>query len=628
VRPWYKGALQTHGLFWSDTYIFFSDKKPGITVSYPVFSQNEQLLAVIAIDIKLEQISAFLAALKIGETGRAMIIEDDGKMVAYPELDRIVKGTGDTLQTVRLDELGDPVLTRAFNRFKIQGHGQRALVVDDRRYLNTVTSLRSTVGRDWSVMIIVPEEDYVGFLRANLNKVLLMIGGIVIFTAILAFMLVLHGLRTDRRVLGVLERQLELEAQSRAFSELASKTALWDPDDVESLKELTEIVAVTMAVRCVSVWGYDENQRIFTCEDSFDQGTNGHTGGTVLNIDDYPQLLQDLIKGEVISISDTAADPRTSALYRAYLGPLGYTSLLAIPVMPGGRLAGAVWFEHEETIRTWASEDISFGRAIASMLALRLSATRVQNGAAVPEPSVDRAGSLNEPVVFAGKETTLSMARPTGSEESAQPHQGRGRKISFSERLEQQGFSTQTTPADVYEDATVLVLRFTDSLALATHLAKDKSATVGDHLICHLEDLADAHRIDYWKIISDQIICAAGMQEDSKSHTHVIADLALVLQDKCSHLFADLDRPMDFKIGIDTGGLIGSPIGRRQKSYNIYGEALSAAAMLADHGVRGGIQVSETAYRRLQQDYLFKARGRYYLPKIGEITTFILTGRI
>lgn len=634
VRPWYQGALRTRNLFWSDTYIFFSDQKPGITVSYPVFSQNDQLLAVIAIDIKLEQISAFLDALKIGENGRAMIIEDDGKVVAYPELDRIVKGTGDTLETMRLDELGDPVLTRAFNRFKIEGHGQRALVVDDRRYLNTVTSLKSTVGRAWSVMIIVPEEDYVGFLRENLNKVLLMTGGIVIVTAILAVMLVLHGLRTDRRVIGVLERQHELEAQSRAFSELASKTALWDPDDVESLKELTEIVAVTMAVRCVSAWGYDEDQRILTCEDSFDRGTNGHTGGTMLKVDDYPQLLEDLIQGEAVVISDTAADPRTSELYRTYLEPLGCRSLLAVPVMPGGRLAGAVWLEHEETIRKWASEDLSFGRAIASMLALRLSATRAQYTASTTKQPVDKTAELSGPDRAARSKVTFSAVSPAGLGESARPGrssalpQGRGRKISFSERLHQWGFTPDTAKADVCENVTVLMLQFTDALALAAQFGKDKSITVADHLVRHCEDLFHAHRIDYWKMASNQIVCAAGMREPSNRHAHVIADLALVLQDKCGHLFADLDRPMDFKIGIDTGGVIGNSLGRRQKSYNIWGEAVSTAAMMADHGVYGGIQVSETAYRRLQQDYLFKARGRYYLPKIGEIYTFILTGRI
>ena len=35
VRPWYEGAKSTGGLFWTDVYVFHTDKKPGITASVP-----------------------------------------------------------------------------------------------------------------------------------------------------------------------------------------------------------------------------------------------------------------------------------------------------------------------------------------------------------------------------------------------------------------------------------------------------------------------------------------------------------------------------------------------------------------------------------------------------------------
>ncbi len=634
TRPWYKGAVETRRLYWSDVYIFFTDKVPGLTVSYPLYSQNDQLLAVFGIDIKLEKISTFLANLKIGRNGRAMIIEDDGVLVAYPELDRAFRRTGNTLETVMLDELNDPVLTRAFNRFKIDGHGKRTLVVDDRRYLNTVSSLKSSFGRDWSVMIIVAEEDFIGFLRVNLRKVLWMTGVIVIITGILAVLLVYQGLRADSNARLVLERKQELEARSRAFSELASKTALWDPEDIESLEALTKIVSDTMAVRRASVWGYYEDERILKCEDSFDRGTNGHTRGTVLKLDDYPQLFEDLIKGQDIIIADAAVDPRTSELHRVYLGPLGSTSLLAIPVISDGKLAGAMWFEHEEAIRKWDSEDISFAQAIAGMLALRLSATGGPEEVVDPDKSVDRAADLNDRISATQSVSTISAVDKTDSDESVRPEptgklpKGKGRKLSFSERLLERGLAPGSIKADVYDNVTVLVLRFTDPLALAEYFGGDNPTTAVDHLICHFEDLYDDHGVDYWKIISDQIVCATGLEDNSNRPVDAIADLALSFQDKCSHLFADLDKPMEFKIGIDTGGIIGSTVGRRQKSYNIWGEAVSTASMMADNGVTGGIQVSETAYRRLQQNYLFRVRGHYYLQDIGEISTYLLTGRI
>jgi len=635
VRPWYVGAVKDKGLYWTDIYIFFTDQSPGVTASMPVFDPDKKLLGVLGVDIKLAEVSAFLAGLTIGRQGQALIIDKQGRLVAYPEIDRMLKEVEGKLQPVMLDELGDPVLDLAYNRFQIEGYGSRDLMVDNRRYLNTVSSLKSTVDRDWSIMIIVPEDDFVGFVRDNFRTILMMTSVIMIFASLLAGLLVFQGLRADRNAKLVLDRKQELEAQSRAFSELASKAALWDPEDIESLEELTEIVSVTMAVRRASVWGYYQDEKIFKCEDSYDRGTNGHTRGTVLNLVDYLQLLQDLIKGEDIIIADSADDPRTSELHRVYLGPLGCTSLLAIPVMPGGRLAGAIWFEHEETIRAWKSEDISFARAIAGMLALRLAATGVPDEAADQMKSGETADNLSDRTSATKSASAISAVDKTDSNESLMPtqtgehHKGNGRKISFAERLLKQGLTQSNIKADVYDNVPVLVLRFTDPFALAEYFGGgNKQTTAVDHLICHFEDLFEARRLDYWKIISDQIVCAAGMQDNSNHPVDAIADLALSFQDTCSHLFADLDKPMEFKIGIDTGGVIGSTVGRRQKTYNIWGEAVSTASVMADHGVTGGIQVSETTYRCLRQNYLFKVRGRYYLQNIGEISTYLLTGRI
>ena len=107
------------------TSIFFTDQKPGVTASLPIIADDGELRGVLGLDIDLEQLSAFLASLQIGRSGRAMIIDETGRLVAYPDLSRLFKRVGEELQPVTLDDLGDPVLTRAFNRFRIEGHGHR-----------------------------------------------------------------------------------------------------------------------------------------------------------------------------------------------------------------------------------------------------------------------------------------------------------------------------------------------------------------------------------------------------------------------------------------------------------------------------------------------------------------------
>ena len=155
-----------------------------------------------------------------------------------------------------------------------------------------------------------------------------------------------------------------------------------------------------------------------------------------------------------------------------------------------------------------------------------------------------------------------------------------------------------------------------------------ESATIADLIVSYLEELAASQQIEYMKVMGDEIVCAAGIESGSKDHARRIADLALSIQDRCSRLFAALDAPMEFQIGADTGALMGCAVGRQQQAHNIWGEALSFASKMADAGIPGGIQVSQSTYQRLRSGYLFKARGRYYLPNIGETSTYLLTGRL
>ena len=74
MRPWYKGAKNTGNLYWTDMYIFFSTREPGITAAHSLTDKNRQFLGVMGVDIKLEALSKFLKTLKISKSGFTFII--------------------------------------------------------------------------------------------------------------------------------------------------------------------------------------------------------------------------------------------------------------------------------------------------------------------------------------------------------------------------------------------------------------------------------------------------------------------------------------------------------------------------------------------------------------------------
>src|SRR5262249_46134368 len=121
TRSWYEGAESSKKPFWTDTYSFFTLKKPGITFSIPHFDAQGRLQTVMGVDIELATLCAFLKQLDIGQSGRALIVDHDGRVVAYPSSDWLPADRPDATAPM-LDQLGDPALTQAYNRLRVEGY--------------------------------------------------------------------------------------------------------------------------------------------------------------------------------------------------------------------------------------------------------------------------------------------------------------------------------------------------------------------------------------------------------------------------------------------------------------------------------------------------------------------------
>jgi len=83
-----------------------------------------------------------------------------------------------------------------------------------------------------------------------------------------------------------------------------------------------------------------------------------------------------------------------------------------------------------------------------------------------------------------------------------------------------------------------------------------------------------------------------------------------------------------FRIGIDSGDALGCALGQEPRLFNLWGDVIRTAELMAQSATdTGSIQVSERAYERLRQEFLFRARGVFYVPRIGVARVFILAGR-
>ena len=86
LRPLFVGAMglrDDQAIHWTSPYIFFTTKEPGITASMRWQGSDGSRYA-IAHDVRLLELSTYIAGLKVGQRGKAALFQEDGRLLALP----------------------------------------------------------------------------------------------------------------------------------------------------------------------------------------------------------------------------------------------------------------------------------------------------------------------------------------------------------------------------------------------------------------------------------------------------------------------------------------------------------------------------------------------------------------
>ncbi len=176
ARPWYEKASQRRSPAWTDPYIFYTSKNPGITVAAPVLAGAQGIKGVVAVDIEILEISEFLADLVIGKSGGAFIMNRAGDVIAHPDPAKIksqLSDGSDGLRFTRIDEISDPMARSAFAALGTSAHAIgvnrpvfTSFELEGERHHAVFTPLPQGQW-PWIVGIYVPENDFLGTIKEN-----------------------------------------------------------------------------------------------------------------------------------------------------------------------------------------------------------------------------------------------------------------------------------------------------------------------------------------------------------------------------------------------------------------------------------------------------------------------------
>jgi phosphoserine phosphatase RsbU/P len=240
-EAWFTNTLQSKKPSWSKIYSW--DGYPqilSISANQPVYDSGKKLIGVLGVDLKLSTISDFLSQLKIGQSGKAFILERSGLLVASSVKDPpflMIKGKAQRLPALESRDsdirLTTALLQSRLGDFKtLQGDHRLALEIAGQKKYVQIGAWRDKLGLDWLVVMVVPESDFMAQIHANTQRTAL-------FSVLALLIAVVLGILTARWISNPI---LRLSRASQSLAQAAQQrfigSTIFQPAATSSIQEL------------------------------------------------------------------------------------------------------------------------------------------------------------------------------------------------------------------------------------------------------------------------------------------------------------------------------------------------------------------------------------------------------
>jgi len=186
----------------------------------------------------------------------------------------------------------------------------------------------------------------------------------------------------------------------------------------------------------------------------------------------------------------------------------------------------------------------------------------------------------------------------------------------------------EKTIADSFSEVTVLFADLVGFTKLSANLSPAELVELLNMIFSSFDELAEKYGLEKIKTIGDAYMIVGGLPTPKEDHAEAIAEMALDMLDRVKKISQKQGKPLQIRIGINTGAVEAGVIGTKKFAYDLWGDTVNTAHRMESHGIPGNIQVTEDTYNCLANKYTFQERGTIDIKGKGSMRTYLLLGRI
>jgi PAS domain S-box-containing protein len=171
--PWYTTVKDTRARYWTEPFLGAVERLLGVALSAPVFNKDGSLAGVCNVRLIFTALSDWMNSFRLGDNGRAFIIDATGHLIAASGgVSPVAIGTDGKHQRLHASEAADPIIretARHLGRHPeiagLSSTGPRVVSFDDPergRIYAAVDRFEAPGEIKWSIISAVPASDFLG----------------------------------------------------------------------------------------------------------------------------------------------------------------------------------------------------------------------------------------------------------------------------------------------------------------------------------------------------------------------------------------------------------------------------------------------------------------------------------
>lgn len=175
-----------------------------------------------------------------------------------------------------------------------------------------------------------------------------------------------------------------------------------------------------------------------------------------------------------------------------------------------------------------------------------------------------------------------------------------------------------------FQNVSMLFTDFQDFTKISQTMDANELVAELNEIYTQFDQIAKENNCERIKTIGDAYFAVSGLPVENENHARNITNCALQIVEYLKERNENSAIEWNIRVGIHTGDAIGAIVGITKFQYDVFGDTVNFTSRLEASSEAMKINVSETTYKHLKDEFKFTDRGQIEVKGKGAVKMYYL----